>query len=96
MKLIFFFYCSCRPIYFLRNNLAFFFLFLSSGGWGKLKLKLTTLPRIFIRVVCRFNSVPWFSFTSSQNYVFRPLGDDTEFLSQFPTHQPPNVFLTEA
>ena len=30
---------------------------LSSGGWGKIKLKLTTLPRIFIRVVCRFNSV---------------------------------------
>ena len=24
-----------------------FFLFLSSGGWGKIKLKLTTLPRIF-------------------------------------------------
>ena len=33
-----------------------FFLFLSFGGWGKMKLKLTTLPRIFIRVVCRFNS----------------------------------------
>ena len=33
----------------------FFFLF--SGGWGKIKLQLTTLPRIFIRVVCRFNSV---------------------------------------
>ena len=30
--------------------------FLSSGGWGKIKLKLTTLLRIFIRVVCRFNS----------------------------------------
>ena len=29
----------------------------SSGGWGKIKLNLTTLPRIFIRVVCRFNSV---------------------------------------
>ena len=36
---------------------AIFFFFLSSGGWGKIKLKLTTLPRIFIRVVCRFNSV---------------------------------------
>ena len=30
--------------------------FLSSGGWAKTKLlKLTTLSRIFIRVVCRFN-----------------------------------------
>ena len=37
--------------------LTFFFFSLSSGGWGKIKLKLTTLPRIFIRVVCRFNSV---------------------------------------
>ena len=26
----------------------------------------------------------------------RPLGDDREFLYQFSTHQPPNVFLTEA
>ena len=34
--------------------------------------------------------------TSSQNSVFRALGDDREFLSQFPIHQPPNVFLTEA
>ena len=24
--------------------------------------------------------------------VFCPLGDDREFLSQFSTHQPPNVF----
>ena len=31
----------------------FFFFFLSSGGWGKIKLELTTLPRIFIHVVCR-------------------------------------------
>ena len=29
----------------------FFFFFSSSGGWEKIKLKLTTLPRIFIRVV---------------------------------------------
>ena len=35
----------------------YYFFFLSSGGWGKVKLQLTTLPRIFIRVVCRFNSV---------------------------------------
>ena len=33
------------------------FFFSSSGGWGKIKLELTTLPRIFIRVVCGFNSV---------------------------------------
>ena len=26
----------------------------------------------------------------------RPLGDDRGSLSQFSTHQPPNVFLTEA
>ena len=26
-----------------------FFFFSSSGGWGKMKVKLTTLPRIFIR-----------------------------------------------
>ena len=38
---------------------TFFFFFSSSGGWGKIKLKLTTLPRIFIRVVCRFNSVTY-------------------------------------
>ena len=37
--------------------LFFFFFFSSSGGWGKIKLKLTTLPRVFIRVVCRYNSV---------------------------------------
>ena len=35
----------------------FFFFLIPSGGWGKIKPKLTTLPRIFIRVVCRFNSV---------------------------------------
>ena len=28
--------------------------------------------------------------------VFRPLGDDIEFLSQFSTYQPPNVFVAEA
>ena len=39
----------CRP--------TFYVLFLSSGGWAKIKLKLTTLPRIFIHVVCRFNSI---------------------------------------
>ena len=28
-------------------NFFFFFFFQSSGGWGNIKLKLTTLPRIF-------------------------------------------------
>ena len=40
-----------------KRVLRFFFLFLSSGGWGKKMLWLTTLPLFFIRVVCRFNSV---------------------------------------
>ena len=40
-----------------KFRVDFFFFFSSSGGRGKIKLKLTTLPRIFIRVVCRFNSV---------------------------------------
>ena len=31
----------------------FFFPRLSSGGWGKLELRLTTLPRVFIRSVLR-------------------------------------------
>ena len=31
--------------------------FLSYGGWGKIKLRVTKLPRIFIRVVSRLNSV---------------------------------------
>ena len=31
-----------------------------------------------------------------QSSVFRPLGGDREILCQFSTHQPPNVFLTEA
>ena len=39
--------------------LSSFFLF--SGGWGKIKLKLTTLPRIVIHVVCRFNSIAPFA-----------------------------------
>ena len=28
-------------------------------------------------------------------FFARSLGDDREFLSQFATHQPPNVFVTE-
>ena len=34
----------------------FVIFFIYSGGLGKMKVKLTALPRIFIRVVCRFNS----------------------------------------
>ena len=44
----------------------------------------------FLVLSCGLRSHP------SQNSVFRTLGDDREFLSQFSTHQPPNVFLTEA
>ena len=33
------------------------FFILSSGGWGIIIFRLTTLPRIFIRVACRFISV---------------------------------------
>ena len=41
----------------MRDYAFFFFFFSPSGGWGKIKLKLPILARIFIRVVCRFNSV---------------------------------------
>ena len=34
-----------------------FVYFSSYGGWGKMKVKLTTLPRGFIHVVCRFHSI---------------------------------------
>ena len=34
---------------------SFLVRYVSSGGWGK--IKLTTLPRLFIHVVCRFNSI---------------------------------------
>ena len=41
-----------------RAGLCFFiFYFSSSGGWGKIKLKLTTLACIFVQVVRRFNSI---------------------------------------
>ena len=42
-----------------------FFFFLSSGGWVKIKLQLTTLPRTFIRVVCRFKVL--LEFEADQN-----------------------------
>ena len=38
-----FIFCDCY--------LFFIFYFSSAGGWGKIKLYLTTLPRIFIRVL---------------------------------------------
>ena len=40
--------------------------------------------------------VLWSSVASSQNSVFRPLGDDRELLSQLSTHQPPNVFFNRS
>ena len=33
---------------------------------------------------------------SLKQTLFRPLGDDGEFFSQYFTHQPPKVFLPEA
>ena len=33
--------------------------FIVRRGWGKTKLKPTTLPSIFIHVVCRFNSIAY-------------------------------------
>ena len=50
-------------------SLSFFlFFFFSSGGWGKIKLQLTTLPRIFIRVVCRFKSAAF----AAQRWLAHP------------------------
>ena len=44
-------------VWFWAVNPAYTFsFFLSSGGQGKIKLKLTTLPRICVHVVRRFNS----------------------------------------
>ena len=56
------FYLYIEP-YFPTASKVFFYRFFfviffkSSGGWGKIKLKLTTLPRISINVVCRFNPI---------------------------------------
>ena len=36
-------------------HFCYYYYYLSSGGWGKITVKLTTLQRIFIHVVCRFN-----------------------------------------
>ena len=38
------------------SHVSFFFFLQPPADVGKIKLELTTLPRIFIRVVCRFNS----------------------------------------
>ena len=70
LKCIFFFFLLdmpwhdtiCRGVECIFSFFLFFYFFFhcffsSSGGWEKIKLKLTTLPRIFIRVVCRFISV---------------------------------------
>ena len=60
--------------------------------WQRWRVHLDRCPRAW-EVAC---VVLWSSVTFSQNSVFRPSGDDREFLSQFSTHQPPNVFWTEA
>ena len=51
----------CVSLWFLFDTssyipfLSFFFLF--SGGWGKIKVELATLPRSFIHVVWQFDSI---------------------------------------
>ena len=48
-----------KKVWCARLRVEFFlfcFVYPPADG-GKIKLKLTTLPRIFIRIVCRFNSV---------------------------------------
>ena len=40
-----------------RQRPVTFFFSISSGGWEKIKLKLTALPCIFIYVVFRFNPI---------------------------------------
>ena len=54
----------------------FFFFFVSPGGWEKIKLKLTTLARNFICVVCRFNSIAF----AIQRYLACSI--DTYFFDQ--------------
>ena len=60
-----------------RTCVPLFFLFLSSGGWGK--NKLATLVRIFIHVVCRFNDLTqlpsqpcWISYEAQNTTVSTP------------------------
>ena len=48
---------------------SFFFFNILRRMWSnnkKIKLKLTTLPRIFIHVVCRFNSI---AFATSVSWL---------------------------
>lgn len=47
-------------------------LMVCSGGRGKIKLKLTTFPRHFIRAVCRFNSIA-FAMQRSLAYPSVPM-----------------------
>ena len=46
--------CMCLIPFYLT---FFFFYFFILRRMGNAKLKFTTLPPIFMRVVCRFNSV---------------------------------------
>ena len=52
--------CGCCAAFLTAAAPCCCFLFClfisSSGGWGKIKLELTTLPRIFFHVVCQINS----------------------------------------
>ena len=41
-------------------SLFIYFFSSSSDGWEKIKLELATLARIFIRIVCRFNSIAFY------------------------------------
>ena len=52
---------ECRFFFFFFFFL-FFYYYPPADEGKKIKLKLTTLPRIFIRVVCRFNSVAFHFF----------------------------------
>ena len=54
--------------------LQLLFFFLSSGRWGKTKIKLTTLPRIFMHVVCTSSTGPCIAEfgTSYYCYSLRP------------------------
>ena len=47
------FFFLAEGLFGVPTTFFLFFLFSSSGGWGKIKLKLTTLPRIFIHHACR-------------------------------------------
>ena len=67
------------PLLLAVTRFFFFFFFLkSSGGWGrKIKLKLTTLPRIVIHVVRRFDSITFAIRNTSWRVLRFPLHSDS-------------------